>query len=101
MLLRCHVILRAVWKLTRETWAIVKEAVLPWDKKDRKKWKKVCPYNCVYTQKMMFPLLFLSSLYQGSSLSLTIAFVSLVDFQTASKMMSRLSGLAGHKTQKT
>ena len=40
-------------------------------------------------------------LYQGNTLSLNIAFVSLVDFQNAPKMTSRLSGVAGDKNQKT
>ena len=42
-----------------------------------------------------FSLLFLPYLYQDSTLSLPLTFVSLVNFQTANKMMSSPSGLAG------
>ena len=40
------------------------------------------------------------SLYQGNTLSFTIAFVSLVDFQNVPKMESRLSGVAGKQETK-
>ena len=39
-------------------------------------------------------------LYQGNTLSFTIAFVSLVDFQNVPKMESRLSGVAGKQETK-
>ena len=51
---------------------------------------------CVHSKYDVFPFSLLSFLYQGNTLSLTIAIVSLVEFQTARKMTSCPSILAGH-----
>ena len=62
---------------------------------------------CVYVhitvctqQEWCFFLLFLSTLYQCTSISLTIAFVSLIYFQIARKMMSHPSVVAGMQDSK-
>ena len=47
------------------------------------------------------PVLDFSCLYQGNTLSLTIAIVSLVDFLAALKMTSRPSVLAWQSDKKT
>ena len=65
-----------------------------------KYWVCICPYYCLCTQKIMFFPSFFSPLYQGSTLSLTLVFASLVDFQIAHKMTSLLSSVAGKQDSK-
>ena len=48
----------------------------------------------------MFPFSLPSPSYHGNTLSLTIAFVSLVDFQNERKMTLQLSGVAGSQEPK-
>ena len=50
--------------------------------------KKGAVLLCVHSQNDIFPFSFLSPLYQGKTLSATLAFASLVDFQIARKMTS-------------
>ena len=52
------------------------------------------------SQQVKVIKLFLSPTYQGSALSLTNAQYPPINFQTAYKMMSRLSLLAGHQDRK-
>ena len=47
-----------------------------------------------------FPFSLLLPLYHGNTLSLTVLFVCLVDFQTAHQMTSQLSVLAGQPDPK-
>ena len=58
-----------------------------------------CILLCVHSQNDIFPSSLL--LRQQAPLSLSIPFVSLVDFQNACKMTSRPSGIAGNQEPKS
>ena len=65
-------------------------------------WSKLCSVLlCKHSLNEVFPFSLLSPFYQSSTLSLTITIVSLVNFQTAHKMTTWPSFLAGQSEQKT